>query len=222
VQTETGRCHTKGHPEFTLIHDESVTSVVGVPWLTDWLEERVLGGEAFQSGESLQVGWMYDRVCTRRDGTLGILEPDFGTVPVAWVEGVSLTLRHLWFQKEVAASVGLDPAFPSYRQEAIACSKLRGAQAVLMHREQPSHEWDSGWFIGCYEDEHDHQDAGQLVRTSLFEVAVASDQRFIPYAALPVGAYVILGQGPPFISMHDRILEILPGSLLAARRGAYS
>jgi len=186
-----------------------------MPWLIGWLEERVLGGEVFRPGESLQVGWMYDKIVSRSDGTLGIVEPDFKTVPVAWVEGVALTLRHIWFQKEVAASVALAPSFPSYRQSAIVCSRLRGASAVMMHREEPS-DVDSGWFIGCYDDDHDHQDPAELLSVSLFEAAVSWDQRFIAYLALPAGCYVVAGQGPPSISMHDKPLQVAPRSLLSA------
>jgi len=51
---------------------------------------------------------------------------------------------------------------------------------------------------------------------SLFEAAVAWDQRFIAYAALPPRCYVVAGQGPPVITMEDTVLDIVPGSLLSA------
>ena len=155
-----------------------------------------MSGEVFRPGESLQVGWMYDLIVDRPDGTLGIQEPDFEQVPLAWVESATKTLRHIWFQKEVAASVALDPEFPSYRQRAIVCTRLRDTSVLFMHRETPA-DADSGWFIGCYDDDHDHNDVSQLVSVSLFEAAVAWDQRFIAYAALLPGCYVVAGQGPP-------------------------
>ena len=215
MQVETTRCHTKGHPEFTILCDEHLTSEVGAPWLVSWLEERVIAGEVFRPGESIQVGWMYDLILSRPDGTLGIQEPDFEQVPVAWVESVTHTLRHIWYQKEVAASVALAPRFPSYRQSAVVCTRLRDTSVVFMHRGDPS-DHDSGWFIGCYDDDHDHQDVTQLVSVSLFEAAVSWDQRFIAYAALPSGCYVVAGQGPPVITMDDEALEIVPGSLLSS------
>ena len=84
-----------------------------------------------------------------------------------------------------------------------------------MHRDEPTH-LDSGWFIGCYEDDHDHQDVTQLASASLYEVAVSWDQRFIAYAALPTGCYVVAGEGPPVITMEDKLLEVVPGSLLSS------
>ena len=216
MQAETTRCHTKGHPEFTILSDDHVTSEVGVPWLIAWLEDRVIAGEVFREGESVQVGWMYDLIIARPDGTLGIQEPDFQRVPVAWVESVTQTLRHIWYQKEVAASVALAPDFPSYRQTAIVCTRLRDSPVLFMHRDESS-DPDSGWFIGCYDDGHDHQDAAQLVSVSLFEAAVSWDQRFIGYAALPAGCYVVAGQGgPPVITMEDKPLDLVPGSLLSS------
>ena len=149
----------------------------------------------------------------RRDA--GVSEPDFDSTPLAWVDCVTLTLRHLWFQKEVAASVAQAPNFPSYRQSAVVCSRLRGASAFVMHRDEPTN-LDSGWFIGCYDDDHDHQDVTQLSSASLYEVAVSWDQRFIAYAALPENCYVVAGEGPPVITMEDKLLTVVPGSLLSS------
>lgn len=215
MEAETTRCESVGHPEFRILCDEHVTSKVGAPWLVSWLEERVLAGELFHPGESVQIGWMFTLLRERPDGSLGISEPDFQSTPLAWVDCVTLTLRHLWFQREVAASVAQAPSFPSYRQTAVVCSRLRGASAFVMNRDEPTN-LDSGWFIGCYDDDHDHQDVTQLSSASLYEVAVSWDQRFIAYAALPVGCYVVAGDGPPVITMEARLLNVAPGSLLSS------
>jgi hypothetical protein len=216
VRAETTRCQSTGHPEFRLVCDDHVTSQLGIPWLVSWLEERVLAGERFHPGESVQIGWMFDQIVGRPDGSLGISEPDFKAMPVAWADCITLTLRHLWFQKEVAASVAQAATYPSYRQAAVVCSRLRGASAIVMHRDEPTN-LDSGWFIGCHDDDHDHQDVTQLVSASLYEVAVSWDQRFIAYAALPTGSNVVTaGQGPPVITLHDKLLEVVPGSILSS------
>jgi hypothetical protein len=217
VEVETTRCAKKEHPEFRLVYDDQDPTVrQTVPSIVSWLEDEVLSGVRFHPGESVQFGWMYDELFARPDGTLGIVEPDFQAVPVAWTESVTLTLRHLWFQKEVAASVSLEPAFPSYRQTAIVCNQLRGASSIFMHRAEPS-GYDSGWFIGCNVDAHDHQDPSQLSGVSLFEAAVAWNQRFIPYVALPPGCCIIDGGEQPKIARQDVWLSFVPGSLLAAR-----
>jgi hypothetical protein len=199
-----------------LVCDDTVTSRLGLPWLLSWLEERVLAGERFRPGESLQIGWMFDQIVDRPDGSLGIAEPDFESMPVEWVDCVTLTLRHIWFQKESAASVAQIATYPSYRQTAVVCSRLRSAAAIVMHHDEPTDNLDSGWFIGCYDDDHDHDDVTQLISVSLYEVAVSWDQRFIAYAALPLGCTVVAGQGPPVITMGNAILEIVPGSLLSS------
>jgi hypothetical protein len=84
-----------------------------------------------------------------------------------------------------------------------------------MHRQEPS-GWDSGWFIGCNRDGHDHHDAKQLTGISLFDAAVTWNAGFIPYAALPPGCYVMVENGRPRICRNDEWLPVLPNSLLAA------
>ena len=158
---------------------------------------------------------MYTRLVAHADGALGLQEPDFLAMPVNWVECVTLTLRHLWLQKEAAASVALQPDFPSYRQSAIMCSRLQGSSVIHMDRRDSSGT-DSGWFIGCYGDGHDHNDPKELTLASLFEAAVCLDSRFVAYAALPSGCSVVAGHGSPAVLMHDTLLDITPGSFLSS------
>jgi hypothetical protein len=217
VQAETTRCGGKEHREIRFIYDERDVAVAQMaPGILSWLESQVLQGARFQPGESIQIGWMYDEFFARPDGTLGIVEPDFETVPVAWVDSLTLTLRHLWYQKEVAASLGLEPDFPSYRQSAVVCTELRNAATVFMHREAQA-GWDSGWFIGCNAENHDHQDPSQLTRVSLFEAAVTWNARFIQYVALPEGCYVDEAEGGLRIARGKEWLSFAPGSYLATR-----
>ena len=89
-------------------------------WLGGLLEQRVLGGERFAPGDSVQLGWMYTLIQERPDGHLAICEPDFLSLPVAWDEGVGRTLHHLLIQREVGASADVADVleFPSYRMSA--------------------------------------------------------------------------------------------------------
>jgi len=44
---------------------------------------------------------------------------------------------------------------------------------------------DSGWFFGCTQRDHAHNDIAELQRKSLYEAAVCIDSRLIPFLALP-------------------------------------
>jgi hypothetical protein len=205
-----------GHPEFTVSFSDHPVVRLGVPWFLGWLETEVRSGKRFEPGQSLQVGWMYTLLGSRPDGTLSVLEPDFLHVPVRWVEQVSKTLEHLWFQREVATSFGIADALalPSYRESGIVCNRFGSASTLLLAREASSGT-DSGWFLGCDEGEHDHQSPAQLERVSLYE-AVLRNPRPVAYLGFPVGCFVRIGDGRvPWVALGDEVLPIKPGTLVA-------
>lgn len=225
---ETRSCHQHGHPEFALELGEEVLEL-DAEWLRATLEGLVAQGHRFRPGETLQLGWSITRIGPLEHGRLTLLEPDFESLPTHFVPGATRTLLHLRLQRSVAESLGVaEPAFPSLRQSAIVCSRLARAHPLWLDRALPQ-GMDSGWFMGCADESHDHQSARSLERLSLYEVAL-QQPAVVPYLALPPGLQLLLpveshwgrkhrthestSSERPTAWREGRELEPAPGSLL--------
>jgi hypothetical protein len=149
------------------------------------------------------------------EGVLSIFEPRAVSLPIEWHESVTPAIAHLRLHNDVAESVGLRESvdFASMRQSCFVCSRADQASSIFMERAQPSSATDSGWFIGCTDDNHDHQRDSEVILVSLFE-AGNMDDRVIPYLALPAGASVDLGPSVPGIFYRGSPVAIEPGSYL--------
>jgi hypothetical protein len=215
----TTACAALGHPEFTLRFAREVPVPGLERMLLGFFEGAVQRGTVFKPGQTVQLGWATLRLTQRDDGTLGVLEPDLKH-ELKWVESVDQSLFETWRQKEVLESLGLSERadFPRQGQQAIVCSEVWESTSFILGRTAPSTPTDSGWFVGCADEGHDHQHEEALKVIPLIELAV----RLPPLAqflALPVGSDVI-ASGPGRI--HARVfvdeLERAPaaGSYLEA------
>lgn len=203
-----------GQAEFTLEYVPDPVYGPGVEWLIAGLEESIREGSRFPVGETVGIGWLDCYVTDRGDGTLGLCEPDFAKVPPAFVAGTALALEQLWFQIEVAKSVGLEPEleFPTQLQHAVTCDAFTADGSVLMRR-YPRRGTESGWFIGC--PGHVHQHTGDVLRSAtLYELAIAKPA-IVGYLALPPGCSIVLAGGALEITRGNERLAPRPGSLLA-------
>lgn len=215
----TTRCGRQGHPEFRFNVDTAIVVEADVNWFLEWLEDTVARGTRFANGQTCQVGWVVTQIRQGEGGDLSIWEPDMCHLPVEWSESLSRTLAHLRLQKDVVGSVlplG-ELAFPSMRQSAIVCTRLRGADDLILERSTPAGA-DSGWFCGCRQDNHDHNDPTELRRVSLYEAAVKHAPRIVPYLALPSGVLVEVAGGLPVVFREGKALNFQPGSYLVAQR----
>jgi hypothetical protein len=213
----TTTCALHGHPEFRIAYDPAVVIADDVKWLLGWLEGSVAGGARYAAGQTCQIGWAITQV--RHDGDdLTICEPDMRHLPIAWSESVSCTLVHLRAQKDVVESV-LGPgdlSFPSMRESAVICNRVGRGEDLVMERVEPAGA-DSGWFFGCREVGHDHNDAAELRRVSLYEAVVGHAPQTVPYLALPPGILVGVGPGAPAMFHQGEPLYPRPRSYLARR-----
>ena len=76
VHTTSG-CKRYNHPEFQIrVSNNSAVPAEDISLLLRFFEQRVAQGEKFQSGESLQVGWMFTMLEDAPGGFLRVLEPD--------------------------------------------------------------------------------------------------------------------------------------------------
>jgi hypothetical protein len=172
-------CGNYGHPDILLHVDENLVHLSA--WLLDYFAEQVASGVRFAADETIQVGWNLLKLAATPDGDLVIMEPDFKTVPIHWIEGASHTVRDVALQRAVCDDAGVRANFPSVRHAAYAPHQFPADGHFIMARGEPvgSH---SGWAF------HQRTDAG-LHLISLYEAALAN-RAIIPFLALPSGAIV--------------------------------
>ncbi len=215
MRTYTQRCRQHGHLEISVECEDTLPLSPTLQWFIGWLESEVADGRRFIPEQTIQVGWSLLEIRQRTDGTLALFEPDFQSMPVRFVDGVSKTLLHLFLQKSVAESLGLEQelAIPALRDSAIVCTEFGSNEGFVMSRVTPKGA-DSGWFLGCDSRVHDHQRPETLRRISVYEAAIRYDDRIIPFLGLPPDAFVGFGGGVPYFSRGEQELAIRPGSYL--------
>ncbi len=192
----TTRCAARGHPEFTLCFRREVPVEGLEQMLVGYFEGAVVGaGAQFKAGQTVQMGWATLRLTQREDGTFGVLEPDLQH-ELKWIESVDQSLLETWRQKEVLDSLGLlaRADYPRQALQAVVCSRAWDAPSFVMGRTEPSAPTDSGWFVGCLDDAHDHQVPDALSVLPLIEVAVRVPP-LTQFFALPQGTDVVVS-GP--------------------------
>ena len=214
MRTCTQKCREHDHLEISVQCEDKALSP-NLHWFLGWIESEVAGGRRFLPEQTVQVGWSVLEVRQRTDGTLALFEPDFQSMPVRFVDGVSNTLLHLLLQKSVAESLGLagEIALPSLRDSAIICAEFGSTDGFVMSRVAPKAA-DSGWFFGCDSAAHDHQSPDVLRRVSLYEAVTRHDDRTIPFLGLPPDTFVGFGGAVPYFSRGETELAISPGSYL--------
>lgn len=217
MRRTTTNCGKYGQQEISVAFEQQQALEGDVKWLLEWLESEVANGRRFLPSETIQIGWMLTKLETFEEGILKICEPDMKAFPIKFVDSVTNTLTHLRFQKMVAESIGVadELSFAPLMHSAITCNWFREHIGIFMDRFSPK-DSDSGWFIGCDDPNHDHQDQKNLQRKSLYELALRHDQNIIPYLALPAGISVHVRDGVPSFHRAEKQLAILPNSYLAA------
>lgn len=205
---KTSRCHEVGHPELAFRVDAALILESDIDWLVCTLESMVASGSRFMSGQTIQIGWGCLKFGVLAEGSLRLLEPDYTSKPpIEFVDSVTQTLSHLRLQKDIVESYfGIEEiAFPSLMESCIVCTNAEAADVVMdrMAAEPP----DSGWFIGCTRESHDHNDLENLTKVSVYEAV----QRFpaaIGFLALPFGVFLKSTPGDIRILLGD--VEITP------------
>ena len=209
-------CGAFGHPEFTFVMRRELPQPGLAARIVDFFERAVAKGTRFSVGDTVQYGWSTLRVMQRADGTLGVLEPDLRH-ELKWIESVDQAVFEHWKQTEVLESLGLAERadFPRQALQAVVCSRVYDVDAWICGRTEPSAQTDSGWFVGCSDDAHDHQSADALTVAPLVELAVHLPP-LTAFFALPAGVDVVLeGNGP------TRVRVFLDGEERAPREGSY-
>ena len=216
VEFRTTGCSAFEHSEFTLTFRREVPVPDLEKMLVGYFESAVAGGTRFKPGQTVQLGWATLRLTQRDDGTLGVLEPDLKH-ELKWIESVDQSLLETWRQKEVLDSLGLleRADYPRQALQAVVCSRTWDAPTLMMGRTEPSAPTDSGWFVGCMDDGHDHQSPDALTVVPLIEIAVKVPP-LTQFFALPTGSDVVVS-GPGRV----RARFFLDAEELKPRAGSY-
>ena len=165
--------------------------------------KRILGGQTMRYGWTM-LRFVADEWNESGQGTDRLLveelrEPFHFHEPV-YVPGASraiavVALQHAAIRRNRIAG---ESENPHRSQFAIVCSRVTPQtigtlRPLLAHRAWQPDTQDSGWFVGCGEDDHDHDDPDQLGKVHLLHL-VAGFPGLLPYLALPVETLLVFEQ----------------------------
>jgi len=218
MERVTARCSRYGHQEFILFCADEVAS--DLPWLCQFLEDKVASGTVFAEGETLQVGWSVLTVRSGPSRRLTLWELDMSGTAGQMECSVTRTLLFLRRQRAVLESFGIldQLQFPSVRQTAVFCARFDTASPRMLFRRDGKSD-DSGWFFGCTGKDHDHRRRENLSGGSLYEIACANPD-VLDFLAMPSGSVVLLrtdGRVEKAFGKDRRKLEIGVDSYLHER-----
>ena len=137
------------------------------------------------------------------------------TFPIRWVSGITHTLRHKMLQVFMLDSVSFRQQIqmPTVLQSLIACTRYTTPD-FLMLRSNPTNERDSGWFVGCLNEDHDHNDTANLRCISLYE-AYLNQKGIQGFVAFPNGIMVVMNRKSGLSIINEgEPLKVHPGSFL--------
>jgi hypothetical protein len=216
-ESTTTRCKQFAHPEVVVGYADTGVVQEDVANLIRILESMVEAGSSFEPGETVEVGWLYGQFREHHAGALTLYEPDLKAFPVSWVLGVTNILVTKRFQLDVADSFDLREraSFTTFRHSCLICSEYRAGIDFFMSRSQPENA-TSGWFIGCLNEQHDHNDPNKLICISTYELVTRVSRSPLMYLALPPEVIVEVKNELPRAALSDRPLSIASGSFVAA------
>ena len=197
-----------------LSYDKSAIPEQDINWFLNYLRSE-LNGDDWPSGLTLmQVGMMFVKF-ESIDGGVEIFEPDMISVPIKFVRGVTRTLQLLRQQKDTydSLNINVEIAFPSLRETVVECVKWQDVPSYVLERCGSSNN-DSGWYIGCQDPEHNHENPESLRVTSIYDIAV-HHCNIVPFFALPPNTTVLIENDRPCVSFEGVEKPPKPGSYLS-------
>jgi hypothetical protein len=213
----TDTCRRHGHPEFVLEADEAHVPAIYLENIAQTLQRMVAQGSVFRPGETFQIGWMLTRVESYGGDRLTLTEPDMKSLPARFIPGISETLRQMMLQLFMLDSVSLraEIDMPTLRHSLVACTRYADP-AFYLTRSATADPTDSGWFVGCLADDHNHHDPANLTRVSLYE-AFLRQPAIQGFLAFPRESLIAIDpRAGVRIYKGERPLQVEPGSFLDA------
>nr|WP_086938734.1 hypothetical protein [Thaumasiovibrio occultus] len=210
MEYKTTGCARAEHPEFVLCVDDPTVPQADIKHIIHYLESSVMKGTRYFEGQHVQIGFMLLKVA--KDGDcLRLFEPKLKSMPLEFINSVSLTLKFLRQQLDTVLSVeGQHTPVFCWVQESIIISKnaLLSQEICLTREEKEAHH--SGWFLR----DMNEQEVSDIEQMSLFDFAGRRPD-LVKYLALPVGMDVITPKGTrPRILQGQMSCKIIDGSYL--------
>lgn len=157
-------------------------------------------------GQTLSYGWNILRFVADEQNLSGVgsgmllieeRQSVFSEEHPSYVPGVARTLALLHLQNETIRRnrVTGESIYPDASQRALICRRVTPETIHHLHPLKADRAWqpdgrESGWYIGCCDEDHDHDNPDELARIHLFHLAESFPALF-PYLAMPVGTMLI-------------------------------
>jgi hypothetical protein len=185
-----------GQSEFALVLTNRVSEEAARRILTYIGTYVKTSHQRINVGETMRYGWSTLRFSLSSDGECLIieeLEMPYAARCSTYVIGASRALNILIEQDRTVhrnkiKEIGHHP----HRSEmAIICRKVNPYSKVMVFdRLVTNRQDDSGWFIGCGDSSHNHDDVNELGRINLVHI-VEANNRIVRYLAMPVDTRVV-------------------------------
>jgi hypothetical protein len=187
----TRHCRDYGQPEIRFEVSDK-TPAADAEWLLRTLEHMAAQGSRFRAGETIQIGWVVNRLEAAKRKTLRLVEPDMFSSPLTYQPSMSNTLRYTRLQKDTVESLegDLPIVFSSMEHSAIVHTDYNNLRTLSLVREEPRGT-DSGWRLLKSRDTLDQVSAEHYRTVSLYELALRRPD-LIHLLALPPGITVRL------------------------------
>lgn len=165
-------------------------------WQLKEIVQRYLATVPHRVGETVQLGWFVFRIADDS------VPPEIETLDFrkmgSFTTDFTFAERIRALQTDALGRYDVKSEYCTLLQWALVSrSYAPGSDAAFLHRQQPSSESDSGWYVGMTDDEMDLDDEGSFDRVSLYELSIA-DERMLPFWLLPVGTKVMLNNSHVF------------------------
>lgn len=157
-------------------------------------------------GQTLRYGWTLLRFMSDEHHLSGAgpdalvifeMKNPFAQEDLSYVSGVAHTIALLQLQQETIRRNRIpgDAIYPSPLERALVCTQvtpeaLGHLRPLMAHRAWPPTPGECGWFVGCCDQEHDHDNPNELATVHLLHLVERFPGLF-PYLAMPVGTALL-------------------------------
>ena len=159
-------------------------------------------GQHILAGETMRYGWSTIRFApTASPELLNVeeLASPFAPGAESYITGAAQAIGILGAQDDTVRRNGVAvPSHHPHRSElAVICRRLRPntpPKVMVFDRLKATRQDDSGWFVGCGNPSHDHNDFSELSRLHLVYIATL-DPKIVYYLAMPEETRVVFDHG---------------------------
>jgi hypothetical protein len=204
----TSGLHEFGQKEFALLQTANLTED-GASRILKYIGDYVTASQkTIKTGETMRYGWSTIRFTPSSDGmylSIEELANPFSPTSERYVLGAATALTILQEQDNtVRRNSGKSIGHHPHRSElAVICRHVTPkSQLLVFDRLKSTRQDDSGWFVGCGNPNHDHNNVDELGRMHLVHLADVNP-KIVAYLAMPEDSRVVFDDG--------RIIVFAPG-----------